>query len=94
MNDCTPSDSKQFRIRQAKALNPSKTDNAEIAGEMERGSPATACGSIHQITSRSAAALCKLWLEESFLIVANPSRKARRHHLAEEYDSLIHQSVK
>ena len=47
-----------------------------------------------QITSRSAAALCKRWLEANFLVVANPSKKARRYQLAEEYESLIHQSVK
>ena len=46
-----------------------------------------------QITSRSAAALCKRWVEVNFLAVANPSKKARRYQLAEQYDSLIDQSV-
>ncbi len=46
------------------------------------------------MTTRSAAALCKRWLEENFLVVANPSKKARRYQLAQEYDSLIEQSVK
>jgi len=47
-----------------------------------------------EMTTRSAAALCKRWLEENFLVVANPSKKARRYQLAEEYDSLIEKSVK
>ena len=47
-----------------------------------------------QLTPRSAAALCRRWLEANFLIVANPSKKARRYQLADEYDSLIDQSVK
>lgn len=42
-----------------------------------------------QITSRSAAALCKRWLAEKFFVIANPSKKARRYQLADEYDSLI-----
>ena len=42
-----------------------------------------------QIASRSAAALCKRWLGENFLVLANPSKKARRYQLAEEYETII-----
>ena len=45
-----------------------------------------------RITPRSAAALCKRWVEENFLDLANPSKKARRCQLADDYDSLIETS--
>lgn len=45
-----------------------------------------------QISTRSAAALCKRWHSEDFLILANTSKKARRYQLAEVYESLIDSS--
>lgn len=42
-----------------------------------------------KINTRSASALCKKWVENDFLIVADPSRKARRYQLAETYEALI-----
>jgi Fic family protein len=38
---------------------------------------------------RAAADLCVRWVDDGFLVVANPSKKARSYQLAERYEALV-----
>lgn len=40
-------------------------------------------------TPRAASALCLKWVQEDFLMIANPSKKRRRYQLAEKFEKLI-----
>ncbi|MEK7218401.1 MAG: Fic family protein [Patescibacteria group bacterium] len=42
-----------------------------------------------RIGTRSASALCLQWVEEKFLMIADPSKKARRYQLTETYEALM-----
>jgi hypothetical protein len=44
-------------------------------------------------STRSAAALCSKWVDAGFLVVENPSRKARSYRLADIYESLVAQQA-
>ncbi len=41
------------------------------------------------ISQRAASALCGRWLEKGFVLVADPSKKARRYQLAERYETIV-----
>lgn len=40
-------------------------------------------------TPRAAADLCVRWVEDGFMVVANPSKRARSYQLAERYEALV-----
>lgn len=42
-----------------------------------------------RISTRSASALCRTWKDTGFLVTIDPSKKARRYQLAEEYEKLM-----
>lgn len=42
-----------------------------------------------KISTRAASALCLKWVDGDFLMVADPSKKARRYQLTEKYETLI-----
>ncbi len=51
-------------------------------------------GDLFQLKPRSRALLCQTWVEEKFLEVANPSKKARTYRLALPYEKLcIYQQI-
>jgi Fic family protein len=41
------------------------------------------------ISARAASALCLKWVEQGFLVVADPSKKARRYRLAPNHEHLV-----
>jgi len=41
------------------------------------------------ISTRAVSALCLKWVDAGFLMIADPSKKARRYQLAEKYEALI-----
>jgi Fic family protein len=45
-----------------------------------------------KISTRSASALCKKWVDAGFLMIADPSKKTRRYQLTEKYEQLIAQA--
>ena len=57
----------------------------------ERSQEVTAkeIGDLFGLQSRAAAVLCQSWVEDEFLIISNPSKKARRYRLAAEYEALV-----
>ena len=42
-----------------------------------------------KIGTRSASILCRKWVNSGFLLVIDPSKKARRYQLTEEYEKLM-----
>ena len=38
---------------------------------------------------RTGAALCEVWVEKGFLIIADPSNKGRKYRLSQEYQVLV-----
>lgn len=42
-----------------------------------------------KITTRGASALCLKWVDDGFLMIVDPSKKARRYQLAEKYERLV-----
>lgn len=42
-----------------------------------------------KISARSASTLCRKWVNAGFLMIADPSKKARKYRLAETYEALI-----
>jgi len=51
-------------------------------------------GQLFGFKSRTSAQLCKDWVEEGFLVVANPSNKKRSYTLASRYEILVMSSLK
>jgi hypothetical protein len=47
-------------------------------------------GRLFGLKPRSAALLCRRWVEAGFLEVTNPSRKSRRYKLGDVYEGFIH----
>ena len=41
------------------------------------------------VSPRAASALCIKWTEKGFLVVADPSKKARRYCLAKKFEDLL-----
>jgi transposase len=41
------------------------------------------------ISTRTGSKLCIKWTETGFLVIADPSKKARRYRLAEKYEGII-----
>jgi Fic family protein len=41
------------------------------------------------ISARAASALCVKWTEKGFLVIADPSKKARRYRLTPKYDGIL-----
>lgn len=46
-----------------------------------------------RLSPRQAGTLCGKWVQEAFLVVADPSKKARRYQLAPRYEALIVRSL-
>jgi Fic family protein len=46
-------------------------------------------GALFHFQPRSAAALCQRWAEAGFLVIADPSKKARRYRLADPYEESV-----
>ncbi len=46
-------------------------------------------GELFGLGPRSASALCQKWVQQGFLTIADPSRKARKYALAKEYAKII-----
>jgi len=42
-----------------------------------------------KISTRSASALCRKWVNAGFLMIVDPSKKARRYQLTEKYEMLV-----
>lgn len=42
-----------------------------------------------EISARAGSDLCARWMKTGFLVVANPSKKARRYRLATKYEGLV-----
>ena len=79
----TPDQSQLMRDldpRQRKALELFK-DSTEITSRQ--------VGFLFGFTPRTASKMCFDWVEGGFLIIVNPSNKARTYKLADRYDSLI-----
>ena len=47
-------------------------------------------GEIFGFKSRSNSAICRKWLEDGFLEIADPSNKSRKYKLAPKYECLLH----
>lgn len=47
-----------------------------------------------RIKPRQASLLCARWVEDGFILVENPSTKARSYRLAHEFESLVDQQAK
>ena len=75
---------RNLSAQQRKALSlflRTKTVTSKDVAEFFGGSP------------RAGATLCSRWVEEGFLVVADPSKKARRYQLAARYESLVEQQA-
>jgi Fic family protein len=46
-------------------------------------------GELFGLGTRGASALCQKWVQQGFLTIADPSRKARKYTLAQEYAKII-----
>lgn len=42
-----------------------------------------------KISTRSASTLCLKWVDDGFLMIVDPSKKARRYQLTEKYEKLV-----
>ncbi len=57
--------------------------------ERSRDATAKEIAGLLGFQQRPAAALCRRWVAEGFLVVADPSKKARRYRLNEEFEERI-----
>jgi Fic family protein len=71
---------RQLTPQQRKALGLFLRSKHVSAGDLAR---------FFKIDNRKASALCIRWVEDRFLVIANPSKKSRRYGLAEQYESLV-----
>ena len=46
-------------------------------------------GELFNVKPRTSTAICQKWIEEGFIIITDPSRKARKYSLAEKYRHLV-----
>ena len=62
-------------------------------GLFRRSREATAkeIGELFSFQPRTAALLCRRWVDGGFLRVADPAKKSRRYRLAPEYEAMIHE---
>lgn len=49
----------------------------------------TQVGQLYGFKSRTSSKLCAAWVQEGFLEIVDPSRKARKYQLAEKYKELL-----
>jgi Fic family protein len=46
-------------------------------------------GKLFNYKPRSASLLCRRWVEEGFLVVADPAKRSRRYRLADKYEAIV-----
>lgn len=66
-----------------------KQKKALMLFEESREVTAKDIGGLFGFQPRAAARLCQRWTSDGFLVIADPSKKARRYRLADEYEESL-----
>lgn len=69
-------------------LTPQQRTTLSLFARMKRVS-SNDVATFFRSSTRSASALCLKWVDAGFLMIADPSKKARRYRLTEKYEKLI-----
>lgn len=83
--------SRQSSIDQTPALRTLTPQQRQILGIFLRSRAVTAkdIATFFQCSPRSGSLLCAKWVKAGFLVIDDPSKKARRYRLAEPFESLV-----